>query len=307
LKHPTYVADQKLPLMSVLLVYTLWGVQPIYWRLFHQIPLTHILAHRIIWSVALLMPAILFTRRWTQLAMLFRSLRKIGITALCAVMIASNWMLNIYAVSTKQVVEASMGQYITPILVIFLGVVILKEKTQPHKIIATLVAAAGVGMLTIHVGKVPAIALLLILSFTTYTFLKKIIQVDPIVGIAAEMLILLPFMVVFLAFKQVEGTPLFITKNRETVWLLMSTGFFTSIPLLLFAYGVPRLHLSNLGFIQYYAPTLNLLIAIFVFGETFTPFHLASFGLIWIAIAMVMLNPLGRRIHAKRAGFRGSS
>jgi chloramphenicol-sensitive protein RarD len=185
-------------------------------------------------------------------------------------------------------------------LVIFLGVFILKEKTQLHKIIATLIAATGVGMLTIHVGKVPAIALLLILTFTTYTFLKKVIQVDPVVGIAAEMLVLLPFMVVFLAFKRAGGTPLFITGNSETVWLLLSTGLFTSIPLLLFAYGVPRLHLSNLGFIQYYAPSINLLIAIFIFGETFTPIHFASFGLIWIAIAIVLLNPLGKRIHRKK-------
>lgn len=300
MNHRTDALDQKLPLMSVLLVYTIWGVQPLYWRLFHQIPLTHILAHRIIWSVVLLIPAILLTHRRTQLAVLFRSLRKISLTTLCAIMIASNWMLNIYAVSTKQVVEASMGQYITPILVIFLGVFILKEKTQLHKIIATLIAAAGVGMLTIHVGKVPAIALLLILTFTTYTFLKKVIQVDPIVGIAAEMLVLLPFMVVFLAFKRAGGTPLFITGNSETVWLLLSTGLFTSIPLLLFAYGVPRLHLSNLGFIQYYAPSINLLIAIFIFGETFTPIHFASFGLIWIAIAIVLLNPLGKRIHRKK-------
>ncbi len=299
MNHRTDALDQKLPLMSVLLVYTIWGVQPLYWRLFHQVPLTHILAHRIIWSVALLIPAVLLTHRRRQLAAMFTSLRKIGLTALCAIMIAANWMLNIYAVSTRQVVEASMGQYITPILVIFLGVFILKEKTQLHKIIATLIAATGVGILTMHVGKVPVIALLLILSFTTYTFLKKVIKVDPIVGIAAEMLVLSPFMVVFLAFKQVSGTPLFITGNPETVWLLLSTGLFTSIPLLLFAYAVPQLRLSNLGFIQYYAPSINLLIAIFIFGETFTSVHFASFGLIWAAIAIVLFNPLGKRMYAR--------
>ncbi|MDW7672813.1 MAG: EamA family transporter RarD [Bacillota bacterium] len=304
MNHRTDALDQKLPLMSVLLVYTIWGIQPLYWQLFHQVPLTHILAHRIIWSVCLLFPVILLTHRWVQLTLLFRSLRRIGLTALCAVMIASNWMLYIYAVSTKQVVEASMGQYITPILVIFLGVFILWEKTQLHEVIATLIAAAGVGILTVHVGRVPAIALLLILTFTSYTFLKKTIRVDPLVGITAEMLVLLPFMVGFLVFKQMGGTPLFMSGSRETISLLLSTGLFTSIPLLLFAYGVPRLQLSNLGFIQYYAPTINLLIAIFIFDETFTHTHLVSFGLIWTAIAIVVLKPLGRRMRPKKtAGF----
>lgn len=304
MNHRTDALDKKLPLLSVLFVYTLWGLQPLYWRFFHDIPLTHILSHRVIWSVVLLLPVILLTRRWSQLKALFTSIKTIGLTALSAVMIASNWMLNIYAVSTKQVVEASMGQYITPILVIFLGVFILKEKTQRHKILATLFAMAGVAMMTIHVGRVPVIALLLILTFTTYTFLKKVIQIDPMVGIAAETLIMLPFMVFFLIYQRAAGTPAFLTGSSRTIGLLLSTGFYTTIPLLLFAYGVPKLRLSNLGFIQYYAPSINLMIAIFIFGESFTPIHLLSFGLIWTGIAIVVLRPLGSemRRRSRKAG-----
>lgn len=282
----------KLPVVSVLLAYFIWGIQPLYWQFFKHIPLTHILAHRIVWSMFLLVPMTLLTNRWEKLCQLFKSLKKLLLVALCAFMIGANWLIYIYATSSKQVVEASLGHYITPILIIFLGVIVLKEKIQIYKIIAICVAILGVVNLTLNIGKIPFIALLLIFTFTVYTFLKKVVDIDPIVGITAETLLLSPFMIIFLIFRQSTGIPIFADETVKSAALLISTGLFTSMPLLLYAFGVRAMNLSNLGFIQYVAPTIGLIIGIFVFKEPFTRTHLISFGLIWIAIAIVILLPL---------------
>jgi len=278
-------------LLSILCVYSIWGIQPLYWQFFKEIPLSHVLAHRILWSALFLLPITIFTNRWNQLLEVFKSVKHVALTVLCALAIGSNWMINIYAASTKQVIEASLGHYITPIVVIFLGVYIFKESIQLHKLIAAVIASSGVLLLTVSIGKLPMIALLLIITFTLYTFLKKITPIDPIVGITVETLLLLPFMVLFLYHKTQAGQPLFVTNTSKHIGLLISTGVFTSLPLLLFSYGVRKIDLSNLGFIQYYAPSISLVIGIFVFKEKFTVIHLISFGLIWLAILVVMVTP----------------
>ena len=136
-------------LACVLSVYTVWGIQPLYWQMFKDIPLSHILAHRIIWSVLFLLPVVFLAKRWKTLITVFHSLGAVLITLVCALAIGANWLLNIYAAATKQVVEASLGHYITPIIIIFLGVFVLKETFQPYKFVATLLVLSGVVILTV--------------------------------------------------------------------------------------------------------------------------------------------------------------
>ena len=281
--------------ISVLFVYTIWGIQPLYWQCFGHVPLAHVLAHRIVWSSILLLPLVALTNRKQALISLFRSRRQMKFAALCSFAIGFNWLINIYAAASRQVVEASLGHYITPVLTIIIGLALLKEKIAPHKIIATLLAIIGVAILTIYVGRLPVIALFLILSFTTYTFFKKISQVDSLVGITAETLILAPFALAYLLAQQRTGLPVFADHSIKTVGLLISTGIFTSVPLLLFSYGVRGMPLSSLGFIQYYAPTLSLGIGIFIFKEAFSVVHFISFSFIWLAILIVLFVPLLQR------------
>jgi len=288
----------------ILIVYTVWGVQPLYWQLFGPIPLSHILAHRIIWSALLLLPITVMTKRRRQLKRVSISFSQFAIIALCAVAIGGNWLLNISAAATKQVVEASLGHYITPIVVVLLGVFVLKEPFRLYKTTALALVAVGTGILTVHIGKLPIIALMLVVTFVTYAFLKKTTPLGPLVGITAETVILLPFAVLFLVYQRSTGIPWFFTTDPKDILLLVSTGVFTSVPLLLFATGVRWIEFSNLGFIQYYAPSLSLLIGIFIFRERFTPTYLLSFGFIWIAILIVVFTPVflhgkaGRRVGA---------
>ncbi len=144
-----------------------------YWQYFSDIPLPHILAHRILWSAVFLLPIILLKSQLADLKSAFKSAKQLRLSLLCSVAIGANWLVNIYAASTKQVVEASLGHYVTPIIIILLGVYILKEPIDLYKIIAILFATAGVVLITVYIGQLPMIALLLIVSFTLYTFLKR--------------------------------------------------------------------------------------------------------------------------------------
>lgn len=281
---------QKFAVLFILLVYTVWGTQPLYWRLFGTIPLSHILAHRIIWSALLLLPVVLVRGRGGELKRISGSLRRITILVLCAVAIGGNWLLNIYAAATKQVVEASLGHYITPIAIILLGVFVLRERFRLYKMVGLILAATGAGILTVHIGRLPMIALLLVVTFTTYTFLKKTTPLGPLVGVTAETLFLLPFAVLFLAYRYRMGVPVFFSDAPRDIVLLVSTGAFTAIPLLLFSTGVRWIDFSNLGFLQYYAPSLSLLIGVFVFRERFTPVYFLSFSFIWTAIVIVVFT-----------------
>jgi len=285
-------AHRRSALFFIFFVYTVWGIQPLYWQLFSGIPLSHILAHRIIWSAPLLVPVVIFTGRRSQLKQIVQSFRYTLIILFCSLAIGSNWLLNIYAAATKQVVEASLGHYITPLLIILLGVFVLKEPFRPYKIVALLLAAAGATVLTLHIGRLPLIALLLVVSFTSYAVLKKTTPLGPLVGITAEILCLFPFALSFLLYQHSRGIPFFITTSPKHILLLISTGGFTAFPLLLFAIGVRSIDFSNLGFIQYYAPSLSLLIGIFIFHETFTAVYLLSFSLIWTGILIVLFTPV---------------
>ena len=285
----------RMSLVCVLSVYTIWGIQPLYWQIFNDISLSHILAHRIIWSVLFLLPIVVLTKCWDKLINVLRSLRLVLMSFICAMAIGTNWLLNIYAAATKQVVEASLGHYITPIIIIFLGVFALKESFQPYKFVATFLVVTGVVILTLYVGKLPVIAIFLVITFAVYTFAKKVTLIDPVVGITVETLMLLPLAIIYLYVKSCAGEPFFATAATKDALLLISTGIFTSVPLLLFSLGVKGINLSNLGFIQYYAPSLSLIVGVFIFHEQFSTIHLLCFGLIWLAILIVLLTPLARR------------
>jgi chloramphenicol-sensitive protein RarD len=301
--------QQKIAVLFVLIVYTVWGLQPLYWQLFGPIPLSHILAHRIIWSAILLVPTVLLAKRRIQLTRVPVTAKLTGIVFMCALAIGGNWLLNIYAAATKQVVEASLGHYITPIVVILLGVFVLKEPARLYKMIALALIALGAIILTVHIGRVPMIALMLVVTFVTYSFLKKTTPLGPLVGITVETLILLPFAVLFLVYRSSVGIPFFFTADANDILLLISTGVFTSVPLLLFSTAVRWIDFSNLGFIQYYAPSLSLLIGVFVFREPFTPVYLVSFSLIWTAILIVVITPilLSRNVDMRRPASPGAT
>jgi chloramphenicol-sensitive protein RarD len=250
-----------------------------------MVPPMLVLGHRIVWSVVLL--AVLlgvagqFGEAWRALKSRHVRLAMVGST----LMIAANWYTFIWAVSHNQGVNASFGYFINPLVNVLLGVVVLKERLRGIQLIAIGLAAAGVAMMTLTMGELPVVSLVLATSFGLYGLIRKTAPVRPLVGLSIETALLLPLAIAYVLWAAWHGQTLFAWGSKVGV-LLLAGGVITALPLIWFAAAARRLSLVTLGLLQYVAPTCQLLIAVLVLGEPFDQKRLASFGLIWLALAV---------------------
>ncbi|WP_148863812.1 EamA family transporter RarD [Marinobacter fonticola] len=265
--------------------YTLWGCFPLFFALFEGVPAYEVLIHRIIWSSVFLAVVITVLRRWLPVRIAIAHPRKLWRVLACAVLIATNWGVYIYAVETRHVLQASLGYFLTPLVNVALGMLVLRE--QMARLQGWAVGLAGVGILVqlALLGSVPWISLVLAVSFGTYGLLRKQVELDGLSGLFVETLLLLPVGLLALSWLNVEGASHFIVDRRATL-LLVASGIVTALPLLAFAGAARRLRLSTVGFLMYINPTLQFFIALFIFGEPLSHAQLASFALIWTALAL---------------------
>jgi len=271
--------------------YVLWGFLPIYWKLVDHVSAGEVLAHRIVWSFVLMTGIVYFSKNRTHFIAECKSIitdknKLIGII-LASIFISLNWLTFIWAVTSGHVVQASLGYYINPLISIVLGVVILKEKLTKGQVLALIIAGLAVINLTISFGVFPWISLVLAFTFAIYGLLKKTVDIGAMFGLTIETMIVTPIALIYLVITP-NGAFSVSTGGLGTSLLLMGTGIATAIPLLLFAHGAKRIPLSLLGFLQYIAPTIMLIIGIFVFNETFSSAHFISFLLIWLSLIIFM-------------------
>jgi chloramphenicol-sensitive protein RarD len=277
--------------LNAVLAYTTWGLLPLYWKLFGSIPAIEVLSHRILWSMIFLMGLLLIQRQSQAFVAVWRSPQKLGILLLTATILAGNWGLYIYGVNTGRIVETSLGYYINPLINVLLGVLFLKERLNRLQTTAVALAAIGVGIFVWRVGTIPWIALGLALSFGMYGLLRKSATVAPIVGLAVETLLITPVAILFISYWAMTGTSHWGQSEMITT-LLIGCGVVTSLPLLWFNTAAKRLRLSTMGFFQYLAPSLQLLLGVFFYHEPFTPIHLITFGFVWSAIGLYVASSL---------------
>ncbi|MGE5550812.1 MAG: EamA family transporter RarD [Bacteroidota bacterium] len=278
---------------GVLLVvasFALWGVLPVYWKALHQVPSAEILAHRIFWSLIFTGALLALTSRRAELARALRDGRKRLYMAAAAIMICANWWIYIVAVNTGHILESSLGYFITPLLNVLLGLLVLRERLNAAQVTALILATAGVAIRIAQYGSVPWVSLGLALTFATYGLLKKVANLDAIVGLFVETAVLAPLALGFLALRHAAGVGAFGAASVSVTVLLAGAGIITATPLLLFAAGTRRVPLATVGFAQYVSPTLILCLGVFVYKETFTGIHALSFGLIWAALAVYSLS-----------------
>ncbi|HEV3138158.1 MAG TPA: EamA family transporter RarD [Pirellulales bacterium] len=269
------------------LSYGLWGLIPLYFKLVAHVSPLEVLAHRVLWSLVLLAIVITLLRRWGNLLPALRS-RKVLLT-LCAstLLLSLNWFTYIYAVSTNQVVAASLGYFLNPLVNVLIGVTLLKERMRRWQSASVLLAGVGVAMLG-----APPIALTLALSFAFYALLRKTVAVDGLLGLFIETLLLLPLSVGFIVYLEATHVAAFVVSDAATCGKLMASGVVTAVPLLLFTAAARRLRFSTLGFLQYLAPTIQFGLAVTRFGEPMTAEKLAAFGCIWMAVAIYSIDSL---------------
>ena len=270
--------------------YLLWGVMPLYFKLLTEVAPTEIVAHRILWSLVFLGLLASLSRRWSAIRAAASSGKVLTTLAITALLIAVNWLVYVYAVVSGHVLEGSLGYYLNPLVNVLLGVVLLKERLSLPQVGAVILAAAGVAVLAAGAGSGLWISLTLAVSFASYGFLRKIAPVDSLEGLWIETLVLAPVAFGWLLWLQASGRLGFMELGIGVDLLLVLGGAVTAIPLLMFTAAARRLPYSTLGFLQYIAPSLQVLLAAFVFGEPLTTAHMICFGAIWTALAIFTLD-----------------
>lgn len=283
--------------------YILWGILPIYWKLLDQVPPLEILAHRVIWSFLFVLVIVAFLKR-KLLKNFFRvqmSQKKTWLGLLLAsFFISINWLTYIFAVNTNHIVEASLGYYINPLVAVMLGVFVLREKLNPSQVASFVIAGIGVLYMTLSVGKFPWISLVLAFTFGFYGLSKKLIKVDSILGLLLETLFIFPFAMGFLMYLGVNGQHSFLSGSVKNDLFLIGSGIATSLPLLWFGIGAQKIPLYMVGFLQYIAPSISLILGVLIYGEAFTKDHVVTFLCIWTAIALFTVSNIRELIRKRK-------
>jgi chloramphenicol-sensitive protein RarD len=272
----------------------IWGLLPLYLKELQHVPILQITAHRLAWGC-------LFALAWLAIRRELGGVRQALSTPsvrwrliASAALITANWTTYIYGIATNRVVETSLGYFINPLLNVVLGVVVLSERLNPIQWTAVAIAAAGVSYLTWSAGQLPWIALTLAFSFGLYGLVRKVVRVDALAGFASETLLLLPIGIGYLVWCEIANVATLGHVGLSTDLLLALGGPLTAIPLVLFAFGARRIPYSTIGLLQYIGPTIQLMLAIFVFREPFTGPRVVGFSLIWTALAIYAADGVWR-------------
>lgn len=273
-----------------LVAYVIWGLFPLYFKAIESIPATEIIVHRVLWSALCGAVLLLFWKHpgwWRELC---ANPKRFAVLALSGALIAANWLIYVWAVNNERMLEASLGYYINPLVNVMLGMLILGERLRRLQWLAVALALIGVAQQIWQLGSLPWVSLGLALTFGIYGLIRKQAPVAALPGLVVETWLLLPVALLWVAFhpaavsSQLEfwGTPL--------AWLLAAAGPITLVPLVCFNAAARHLPYTTLGFLQYLAPTLVLLQAIFLFGEHFDPARMLSFAFIWAALAIYSVD-----------------
>lgn len=273
--------------------YLAWGLFPLYFRALRHVPATQILSHRVVWSVVFLVGVLTILGGWRSLGA-GRLRGTWGVFAATTTLLSVNWLLYIWAVNNGRVLEASLGYFITPLVNVVLGVVVLKESLAGAQRLAILLAALAVGVQVIGAGTVPWISLTLAGTFGVYGLLRKRLLVDAVPALLVETLMMLPFAVGWLVWMAAQGAVVFAQGDLTGDLLLIAAGVVTAIPLLCFTQGARRLRLTTIGLLQFIAPVCQFLLGVYVFGEAFTPTHAVTFTLIWASVVVYMFDAVRR-------------
>ncbi|MDQ0844404.1 EamA family transporter RarD [Streptomyces sp. V1I6] len=284
--------EQRAGLLYGIGAYGMWGLVPLFWPLLKPAGAMEILAHRMVWSLALVGIALLALRRWGWIRELLRQPRKLGLVAVAAAVITVNWGLYIWAVNSGHVVEASLGYFINPLVTIAMGVLLLKERLRPAQWAAVGIGLAAVLVLAIGYGQPPWISLTLAFSFAIYGLVKKKVNIGGLESLAAETAIqFLPAMA-FLVWLGADGSATFGVHGAGHAALLAATGLVTAVPLVCFGAAAIRVPLSTLGLLQYLAPVFQFLLGILYFHEAMPAERWAGFALVWLALTCLTWDAL---------------
>jgi len=287
--------------IAALAAFIFWGLAPIYFQAMHQVGAWEVMAHRVFWSVPTLLLFLAIRDGKSMLTKLRLPVKTLAWLLLSALLISLNWIVFIWAVGNGHILDTSLGYFSSPLLSVLMGYVFLKEPLGPVKVLAIIVAAVGTVYLALYLDRPPWVAITLALSFSLYGLVRKRLTVGPMKGLLWETLLLLPAALVFLIWLTLHGQQQFLQISWGIDLLMIVSGLITVLPLIWFNVAAQKLPLSILGFFNYLAPCISFLVAVFMFGETFTFGHAVAFTCIWTALALVSIEPFHRARQRLRA------
>ena len=273
----------------------IWGITPIFFKLMEDFSPQEVVAHRIIWTVAAMMVFAYFSARLPRLIHALKTWREMRSIILSGILMATNWLTFIYSVANDRIVDASLGYYIYPLMVVAVGVFGLGEKLHRLEWLAVSLAFLGVMFKTYENGGAPVIALVVSVTFVGYTLLNKTRETGPVVGLLAEAIILSPIALVFLVFLMMTGEGQFIQGGGINTGLAIATGIVTAVPLALFIASSRAIGIAVSGLLFYLAPTLHLICGVLIYQEPFNRLDAFAFGLIWLALAVLAYKNFSRK------------
>ncbi len=282
--------------LAAVCAFLLWGLFPLYWKALKSVSPGELLCHRIVWSAAFVAVALALSRRFREVAAVFRNRRGVAVLLTSSLVISGNWFLYIWAVNAGHVVECSLGYYINPLVNALLGVVFLRDRLRPLQIAAIGLAAFGVAVSVAGYGEFPWISLTLAVSFGFYGLLRKVAAVESLPGLFFETALLTIPGAVYLVFLEVTGEAAFGHADFRINALLVGAGLATSLPLVLFAYAARRITLPALGVAQYIAPTCMFILGVWLYGEPLGTTGILTFAFIWAGVLLYV----GEGLHFMR-------
>ena len=283
-----------------LTAYLLWGFLPIFMKALAHISPAEVIAHRVIWSIPIAGAVLWATSRTADVRAAIRDPKMLGMAAVTAVLITVNWGIYVWAIGAGHALDAALGYYINPLFSVFLGAVLLGERLSRAQIGAIALAALAVAVLTYDAGKLPVTALGLTVTWGFYAYLKKSLPIGPNQGFFLEILILLAPALGYVIWLQSTGKGHFMAGLTTDTILLLACGLVTAVPLMIYANGAKLLRLSTIGIMQYIAPTMIFLTAVFVFDEPFGRAKMIAFPMIWVALLIYTGSMIGQARAAAR-------
>jgi len=269
-----------------------WGLVPIYFKAVSDIPALEVLANRVIWSVVFLAFLLIITKQYTYLKDIFKNFKELKMLLLSSLLVTTNWLVFITAINTNQLVEASFGYFINPLVSMLLAFIFLKERLNKVQSFAVLLAILAVLYQIFTLQSFPFIALALAFSFAFYGLVRKKVNLVAMPGLFIETLLMSPIALSYMIYLNKTGlSHLHLSLSHQTL-LLVLAGFVTVVPLAWFNAAATKIPYSTLGFIQYIGPTISFLLAIFLYHEPFDIHKFISFVIIWIALSIFTLNSL---------------
>lgn len=282
-----------------LTAYLLWGILPIYWKTLGSVQAFEILSNRFIWSCVFVWVLIIASGKVKSFLAETQSIlsnRQQSLAMLAAaVTISFNWGLFIWAVNDGRIVETSMGYYINPLVSIVFGVFFLKERLDTWQMAAVGCAVIGVGTMVWNLGQLPWVSVSLAMSFALYGLIKKCLAVTTMTSIMLETLLITPLALAYEYYLSLAGVSAYQTASTGMLIMLACAGIVTATPLLFFTAGAKLLPLKIVGFLQYIAPTISLLIGVFLYKESFTSVHMVAFGWIWFGLFLFTISQVKRQ------------